>query len=507
MERKIKAVAIYVRKSRDNKESLEGQLASLIEYCVRLGWEYEVFSEEGSASSEDWNRPELQRMIKLVEKQHFDAILVTEQSRITRADEFPKFRNVLQEANCLFITTQTNSVYDYNKPEDEFVSDIMSAVNKQEIAFTKLRLKRGTVQSAKKGNWLGKKCATGYSYNRETKRLEPNEDAPIIRRMFEEYLNGLSTKDIAEKFTFENVTTSVDTVWTSSGISRMLNNISYAGHSLYGRTTQKKDKTTGKRVVKQASEDEHILVNNTHEPIIDQEMWDTVQHIKADRNSRPISLKLGKHKYSGLIRCGLCGAIHSFQTSRYKRKRIASCQTRNHSETLEKYEMCKNQGGNVAEFDEIFHKNLERYIAELEKYVDIINNSESKEFKSNTEDDIKVKERHIKKLQQDVKRVQQGFIMEIFSEKEAQEQIRHLKQQQEELEKQIEQLKEVKDTSTVDYLTTVLGRLKKFLNGSDDIPERELNDIIKDYVETILYLKNEDTGNQMQLTVVWKEVV
>lgn len=150
--------------------------------------------------------------------------------------------------------------------------------------------------------------------------------------MFKLYLEGMSTKDIAFKFDHENVVTSIGLIWTPAGVSRTLNNPVYAGHLLYGKTTQKK--VNGKRVTKKTKKEEQILVENTHEALIFQEDWEQVQVIKEKRNSRPPSLKLGKHKFSGLIVCGICGGVQSFQTSRGNKKRISSCQTRHYNEDI-----------------------------------------------------------------------------------------------------------------------------------------------------------------------------
>lgn len=487
MERKIKVVALYARKSREDNESLEGQISSLIDYCNKNNWEYEIFKEEGSASSEEWDRPELQRMIRLIENQHFDAVVVTEQSRITRADDFPKLRNILQETNCLFVTTQTNKIYDYNKPEDEFMSDIMSAVAKQEIAFAKLRLKRGVIQSAKKGNWMGKKTPVGYDYDRETKKLVPNEDAPVVKRLFEEYLNGLSTTEIAIKFNNENVITKAGIIWTSAGISRLLNNIAYAGHSLYGKTIQRKDKSTGKRITKKTNEDEQILIKNTHEPIISQEIWDEVQRIKLERNSRPIPIKFSKRKFSGLIRCGICGAVHSFQNSRGKKLRITSCQTRNYKDDGT-YEVCINKGCNLSDFEILFNEKLKEYLNKLENYIDIIRNSENEQ--SNTGiDDITIYEQQIKKYQQDIKRIQQGYLMEIFSEKEAQDQIKKIKHQIQKIEEKIEVLKNKNQESNISYLEKVFKRLNDLITNENTLPDRDFNEILRKDIREIIYTK------------------
>lgn len=248
---KDKVIAIHGRKSRDNGASLESQINACIDWCTKNGIEnFEIFKEEGSTSSEEWDeRPILQDLITKIEQYHFDMVVVTEQSRICRTDDFPKFREVLKEADVLFITADTGMIYDYSKPEDEFMSDIMQAVNKQELNRTKIRLKRGIIQSAKKGNWVGKKVPVGFVYDKHSKRLKFSEDAPVIRRIFEMYLDGKSLNDIAYTFTHEPVIVKYhekgedkDMVWTSATLSRIVNNPAYVGHSLYGKTTDRKVK-------------------------------------------------------------------------------------------------------------------------------------------------------------------------------------------------------------------------------------------------------------------------
>ena len=496
-KKKIVFVAIYVRKSRDNSESLESQLNSIVEYCIRMGWEYEIFMEEGSSSSEDWNRPKLQLMIQKIEAQHFDAVVVTEQSRITRADEFPKFRDILVDANCLFVTTDSGTIYDYTKPQDEFMSDINSAVAKQELAYGKIRLKRGTVQSAKKGNWVGKKSPVGYEYDRKTKRLKPDEDAPVIREMFELYLDGLSTKEIALKFSREGRVTKAGIKWTSAGISRLLSNEVYAGHSVYGKTTQKKDKKTRKRITKKTDKDQQIIVRNTHDPLITPVKFHEVQLVKQKRNSRPVAMKLGKHAFSGLIRCGICGAIHSFQRAHGK-WRITSCQTRNYADDMETYELCPNKGANLYLFEDLVHLELSEYVKELRNHAGLI--EDSQEDSSSKETLIQAKERQLRNLEKQVKKTQQGFILEIFTEEEAQEQTKALKAQMDVLESQLEELR--KPEETVDeYVQDTLEKLQEFLEGESVLSEREKNEVLAEVIDTIIYTK---TGNEMEVTIHWK---
>ncbi|PHF35400.1 recombinase [Bacillus toyonensis] len=496
-KKKKEIVAVYIRKSREDEgqEALMRQQEVLIELCEKNNWNYELFVEVGS--SQDLDRVELQRMLSKIKHFEFDAVVCSDLDRLSRnTGHFGQIKEILISAGVFVVTPSRH--YDFSNNEDDFVSDIFSVIAKQEYQTIKKRLIRGSRQSAKSGNWLGKRIPIGYEYNRMTKRLELSEDAPVIKRMFMLYLEGISTKDIAYKFTNEVVSTTVNMKWTPAGVSRMLNNIVYAGHSLYGKTTQ--PKIEGKRVVRQTLPEEQILVENTHEAIVSPEVWNEVQKVKQDRNSRPPALKLGKHKFSGLIRCGLCGAVHSFQTSRYKRKRISSCQTRTYNETLDSYSMCSNSGANLVEFEELFYLYFKKHVGQLERYVELIKNSGSNDT-PNVEEEIDVAERKIDKLNKNIKRVQQGFIMEIFTQEQARVQIQQMKQQIASLEEQINELKEQGNVTEVDRTELTLEKMKQFLTHGDNIPEREANTILREFVDTVIYTK---TGTEIKLNIVMK---
>ena len=60
----------------------------------------------------------------------------------------------------------------------------------------------------------------------------------------------MSTNEIVLKLTVDKVVTTATPapmVWTTSGLSRILNNIAYVGHSLYGKTKAAKNKRNEKK--------------------------------------------------------------------------------------------------------------------------------------------------------------------------------------------------------------------------------------------------------------------
>jgi DNA invertase Pin-like site-specific DNA recombinase len=494
MEQK-KTVAVYVRKSREEEteDTLQRQEAVLTDLCKRNQWNYDVYKEVGS--SQELGRTELQKMLARVKLFHYDAVVSADQDRLSRnVGHLDQIKQILVNAGCLFVTP--SRIYDFKKEDDDFISDIQSVLSKQEYQKIKARLIRGSRQSARDGNYLGKKSPIGYKYNRDTKRLELSEDAPVIEKMFQLYLEGMSTKDIAYKFANEEVETTVNMIWTPAGVARLLSNIVYAGHSLYGRTIDKR--VNGKRIRERNDESEQILVKNTHPPIVSPELFEKVQQVKQNRNSRPPALKLGKRKFSGLIRCGICGGVHSFQTSRYKRKRISSCQTRTYNG--DSYKVCPNKGANLSEFEKLFYEYFRSYVNELEAYADIIRENGLGDA-PDYEQEIESKQKQITKLNNNIKRVQQAFLAEIFTQEEAREQIQEIKQQIKTLEEQLSELKEQGNVTELDRVEMTISKMKRFLTHGDKMSERDANTILLEIIETIVYTKTDDG---MTLKIIMK---
>lgn len=516
----LKAV-IYGRKSREDADSLDGQIAACKQWAEVQGiTDYDIFIEEGSASSEDWNRPQLQAMLKNIKFGLYDAVIVVDQFRICRTDDFPKFRNILVENECFFGIVEDGQFYNYDDETHEMVSDVMTGIGKFQLAQIKKKLRRGTIQSAQKGNYLGKKAPVGYCYDRSTKRLKKSEQAYIIREMFERYLNGSSTNDIAFQFNHEE-NKQVEYIekgiikhmnWSSAGISRMLNNVVYIGHSLYGKTTQKKrtDERTGtrKRKTLKTEETEQILVKDTHEGIITLDEWDRVQALLKKRNSRSVPLKIGKHTFSGFIRCSECGSVHSFQKSKAGKQRITSCQTKNYSDDLTTYTVCGNGGCNLADFEKLFYAAFGKRINQLENYLDVIKNSENNatNYRAKKEELKEIKKSEINRLKNKANNINEMLEAGLYEDEDKREKFKEVKLLREKIKQLHDELdahKEEENETELKQAEIVLEKMKAFLLNTNNLkmPEKEKNEILSEFVERIIYTK---LNNEIHIKVIWK---
>ena len=163
-----------------------------------------------------------------------------------------------------------------------------------------------------------------YGYKKDPdnpKHLIVDEEAsPIVKRIYQMCLSGMEPSQIARQLSEEKVlrpSYHINNIgmshrtnlgknpygWSCTGVAAILERKDYLGH-----TTNFKYKTKSYKCHKTVKrpEDEHMIFYNTHEAIISQEDWDTVQKIRSTKRRRD---KTGiVNKFSGLLFCADCGA-------------------------------------------------------------------------------------------------------------------------------------------------------------------------------------------------------
>jgi site-specific DNA recombinase len=500
---KIKKVAVYSRKSRpdETEEILQRQLGILIDMCVNNDWEFEVFSEVGS--SQDINRPELNKMLAKVQTYEYDAIVITDQDRLSRnTGGFGQIKEILTNYGVQVVTT--SKVYDYSTQEDDMMSDMMSVLAKQEYLNIKKRLVRGKRQSAKEGNWVGGKTPVGYSYDHKSKKLYINEHAPIIQRIFALYLSGKTSTDIERMFELEGILTPSGSNWNKARISVVLANPVYKGTVIYGKTKSSKTSKKPSGAPRQFKTDaiEQIVIENAHEPIVSEEDWETTKDIREGRLTKPPSARIGKVNFTGLIKCALCGTTHSFQRRKGKELRVTSCQTRIYAEDGT-YTVCANKGVKLEHFEKVFFSSFSQYVDKLEQYLEDIKGN-MKVDEPNPVDEKAILTAAIKRIDQQIKKVQQGFLAEVYTEDEAQKEIKQLKAHRQHTETQLEQLDNKSKDDQVDELQIVLDRLKGILIGTTDMETKEVNHLLTSLIDHVEYKRIGDHKAEIEIKIHYK---
>jgi len=146
-------------------------------------------------------------------------------------------------------------------------------------------------------------------------RTVNEEEASVVRRIFNEYVNGNSPRKIATELNKDNIPSPRGGYWNASTINGnqkrrngILNNELYLGRIIYNRQSFVKDPDTGKRRSRPNPEDLWIITHVPELQIIDQDTWDKAQALKHRFASRQGNKRQTKKRLlSGLVKCGSCG--------------------------------------------------------------------------------------------------------------------------------------------------------------------------------------------------------
>lgn len=507
---KIKRVAIYSRKSRpdETEDALQRQLQILIDMAVRNNWEWEVFQEVGSSMSiDERDRPKLNELLRRIKGYEFDGVLVTDADRLSRDIEHSAhIKKMFTNYGVKLITT--SKVYDYSLQEDDLMSDMMAVIAKQEYVNTKKRLNRGRMAAAKEGRWLGRP-PMGYVINHETGLLVIDETtAPLVRDIFKQYNDGVSSRIIAENLRNDGVLTPFGKEYCRGRIIEIIKTETYTGNTIYGKTTRSaiEKYPGGNPIPKPTDIETQIRVEQSHPAIISTDDWNKAQALRVARLKLPAAGRIGKKTLSGLIKCGLCGATLSFQRNQQNIIQVMSCRTKIYANDAN-YMNCRNQCIALSKIEDLFYNQLAKFIKSLGADLEYIKSGISEENLFNPEHELNEIKKKIKKIDAQMKKVQKAYLLEILTDAEAKEEIKLLRNQRNELEKEMTMLKETTPNDKIDAISRLVADLENIMTGTTEIPEQELNVLLRTIIERIEYTrfgKKGDPRNPFSIKIVYK---
>lgn len=140
-----------------------------------------------------------------------------------------------------------------------------------------------------------------------TLKINPQQ-APIVRRIYDMFLEGMTTKSIATQLSREGIPKADGkTNWSSMTIKSILTNEKYTGNAILQKTF-KTDLLSERRINK--GEVRKYFVQNAHEAIVSQEEYDIVQSELASCSEDKATRTTCKYVFSNKVFCGDCGSIY-----------------------------------------------------------------------------------------------------------------------------------------------------------------------------------------------------
>ena len=323
---------MYLRKSRaDNpEESVEEVLAKherlLQDYFKReLGHpipEDCIYREIISGGEDIADREQMQKVLKRIEDPEVVGVACADPQRLTRGSLTccDLIIDSLRYNKVLCVTPIM--VYDLeNKMERRFFQDELMR-GRDYLDYVKEVLYRGRALSASRGNYVLSQPPYGYNRIKIGKdwTLEPNQDADIVRMIFNWYVKDSKTPgQIKEELTGMKIPPSKGPQWTRESILLMLKNVHYDGKIVFGRRKQTIVFENGKKVMRQLKQqpEDMIVVEGKHPAIIDHEIFQQAQErIEGRGYLAPPTSKSLSSPFAGLLRCPKCGYAITYHSGR-----------------------------------------------------------------------------------------------------------------------------------------------------------------------------------------------
>lgn len=307
----------------DDSASIQNQRLLLTDYALAHNFKVvKVYSDDDESGLYD-DRPDFEKMITDAKMGEFDIIIAKTQSRFSRnMEHIEKYlHHDLPNLGIRFIGVVDG--VDTANEENKKSRQINGLVNEWYCEDLSKNIRSSFKAKMKNGQFLGSSCPYGYRKDpKNHNHLVIDEyAAKIVRRIFHLYLAGYGKQKIGSVLSSEGVLIPtlyktkvlgenyhnakvIETTknWSYQTIHTILNNETYVGNLVQNRVNTLSYKDKKKRVL---PKEKWIVVKSTHEPIIEQEVFDKVQKMQKIR-TRSMKSTEENGIFSGMLFCADC---------------------------------------------------------------------------------------------------------------------------------------------------------------------------------------------------------
>lgn len=419
--------ALYIRLSREDGDKVESNSITsqreILKEFLKLhpDIEFHDYYVDDGWSGTSFDRPGFIRMMEDIYNGAVNCVVVKDLSRFGRnyTDSGHYLDNVFVRLQIRFIAlnngvdTATN---DMNAATRCITVGVQNVINESLAATTSVNV-RGTLNvNREQGKFIGSFASYGYMKDPDDhhKLIVDPETAPVVRMIFEKFISGHSIIGIAKELNEMGIPNpsayktlkgfnykhpagkKLDGLWPDSSVRRILRNEMYVGNMVQGKNTTISYKIKQCRSV---PEEDWIIVEGTHEAIIDRETFDKAQSL-FNQFTRVAPQKREFDLFSGFVRCADClramakktnahtyGTYHYYRCGTSRKMKKSACT--NHTIRIDKLEAAvlatvQNMIDVAIEMDDLIQKinaspakkkeskhirsAIETHTTELEKY-------------------------------------------------------------------------------------------------------------------------------------------
>ena len=332
-------VWLYYRLSRDEDaelNSLNNQRNILVEYANANNHEIVGESFDDNVSGMHFNREGISKIYEQVENKAIDAIIVKDLSRLGRhRTQTAMFIDYLREHDVRVLSVTEN--IDTSNEDDDLMIGFKGIFNDMYARDISKKIRAGYKQKQKNGIVIT--VPLGYFKDKNTNEIViVEEEAEIVRKIYDLYLSGYGLKAIAKKLNDEGIKSpqyyqnkmynkklpsnkpeiTGRYLWVNTTVKRILQNEFYIGTVTCHKTYTSKIN----HIRKALPEEEQFKHENFAPAIISKEKWEQVQFLLSSKRNNNVRASSSNpcHRYTGLIECGDCGCTFVCKKRKWKDK-------------------------------------------------------------------------------------------------------------------------------------------------------------------------------------------
>ncbi len=380
-------VGLYIRISKedDNKfhkresesESIVNQRSLLINYLKCNGF---ILSDEyvdDGFSGTNFDRPNFKRLINDIEEGKINCVITKDLSRLGRdyiqcgyyVEQYFPLKKVRYISILDNIDTFLDSANNDIAPFKALFNDMASKDTSKKI--------RSILRNKKiEGKFIGSRPSYGYMRDSLDKgHLIPDPiTAPVVKKIFYDLSQGEKIIEIIEKLNNEGIPTpstykgtrpskqqKLNNLWTHSSINKIVKNRMYTGDMVQNVQTKLNYKSQKRLAL---CSEYWIIVENTHEALVDRELWKSLQ--KSACRTRTTKYDRKKRLLEGLVYCRECGNMLSVTWKKKNNYWTMNCNKYSRSPSQH---LCSSHFINYDNFEKII---LEKVSTTCKEYINKI---------------------------------------------------------------------------------------------------------------------------------------
>ena len=326
----IVKVAAYARISND-KVSQETSLSEQIDYYTRLivlnpSWEFAgIYYDDGISGTTTTQRKGFTAMIENAKAGLIDIILVKSVSRFARniIDLLTEVRELRKLGVEIYFESQEMSSLDM---KSDMMITMYAEYAEEEAISVSENVKWRVEKNKRDGIYhLPVNQMLGYRYDENGDIYIYEEEAKIIRLIYDMYAKGEGSSNIAKFLTNKKYKNRKgDTMWYANSVRNILRNEKYVGDYLFTKSYVESPLTHKKML--NYGDKEQMLVSNGHPAIVDRDLWDKVQSL-MDEKAKHFNVRSHRDDnydpvknfttFTGFIKCPYCGKNYVTKLNHY----------------------------------------------------------------------------------------------------------------------------------------------------------------------------------------------